>query len=243
MKTSFKILFFAALSSVLMVSCKKKDSADVSRVTNYPTFEVKGDNPMFVEKGTPYNEPGVTATENGSEIDVTTSVVGHYRGGNTLDVNTADYYTITYTATNKDGFQGSVTRDVYVAETGDLVNSISGLYTSTVVRNGTAGAAYTNMKYVLVWDNGDGTYGISDGIGAYYYIGRGYGYNYAAPAKVQANDISANDFTYIPFTVKTFGGVCTMSDMVADSATKTLSFTTVWDAGYTFEVTLNQVQF
>lgn len=244
MKSTFRIVFFTMISSLVMMSCqKKKDSEDISRVTNYPTFVVKGEDPIFVEKGTPYNEPGVIATENGKEIDVTTSVVGHYRGGKTLDVNVPDYYTITYSATNKDGFEGSVTRDVYVAETGDLVNSIAGLYTSTVVRNGSSGAAYTNMKYILIWDEGNNVYGISDGIGGYYDIGRGYGYNYAAPTTVTANDISANDFSYTTYPVKTFGGTVTMSGMKADPANNTLSFTAAWDAGYTFEVTLKQVQF
>ncbi|MBG00079.1 MAG: hypothetical protein CMI36_13875 [Owenweeksia sp.] len=228
---------------MLFTSCEKEESsANVSKVTNYPTFDMQGAATIFLEKGTPFNEPGVTATEGGEEIEVRTSVRGKYRGGNTLDENVSDYYPITYSATNKDGFEGSVTRDVYVVETGDLVNSIAGLYTSTVVRNGSSSAQYTDMEYVMVWQNSDGSYGISDGIGAYYSIGRAYGPAYRAPAKVEANDISANDFTYFPFTVGTFGGVCTMSAMVADPGANTLDFTTVWDAGYTFEVTLNQVE-
>ena len=242
---SLKSVLFLLSFGITLVSCtKEKNSEGVSRQTDYPNFTVNGSSEMFVTKGSTYTEPGVTATEGGSSIDVTSAASGNYRGGSTLDVNVDDHYVVTYSATNKDGFSGSVTRDVYVANTGDLTTSIEGLYTATVVRDGVVSPQYQDMKYVLIWKNSDGTYELSDGIGGYYAFGRGYGLGYiGAGAKVTANDISANDFSYEDFSVNTFGGTVTMSNMTVDAANKTINFASTWSFGYVFDVTLTQVQF
>jgi len=99
------------------------------------------------------------------------------------------------------------------------------------------------MEYVLVWKNTDGTYQMSDGIGGYYNIGRGYGVGYAAgPVIITANEISTNDYAPIPtFAVGAFGGVATMTGLTANPVDGTLSFSTDWDAGFTFDVTLTKV--
>lgn len=223
-------------------SCDKETTEGLSSVTNYPLITMDGDNPTFVAKGASFVDPGVMATENGAEIDVVTTASGAYRGGSTLDVNVSDWYDVTYTATNKDGFDGTAHRDVYVVETGDLVNSIEGLYTCTVIRNGTTSAQYTDMEYVLVWKKDDGTYEMSCGIGAYYQLGRGYGNGYrSGGAVIKANDISANDFEFTTFQNNGFKGDTDISTMTVDPVTKTISYTSEWAFGYTFEVVLTQV--
>ena len=232
----------------LLGACdKEKSSEGVSRVTEYPVFEVMGDEVMFHPEGTAFVDPGVSATEGGAELDVEESAVGVFKGysGTDVDGNVADHYIKSYSAENKDGFAGTATRDVWVATTGDLVSSIEGVYTSTVVRNGSASAQYTDMQYILIWKNSDGTYSISDGIGGYYDIGRAYGYAYAASGVViTATDIPNNVFSFNnPFGVGAFGGAANMKDMMVDPGAGTITFTTDWDAGYTFEVTLTQVQF
>ncbi|MFT4521668.1 MAG: hypothetical protein ACI8ZN_000605 [Bacteroidia bacterium] len=238
-----KSLAFLTLLAFAFAGCEKSTEG-ISRVTNFPDFVVNGSAKIIHQLGTPYTDAGAIATEAGSEIPVTTTHSGLYRGGNTLDGNTADEYTTTYSATNADGFAGSATRTVCVVNNGDLTTSIEGLYTSTVVRNGSTGPQYTDMGYLMIWKNADGTYQVSDGIGGYYHYGRGYGSNYIAPGLiVTANDISANDFSFSGFSVKSFGGVCETTSMTVDAAAKTVSFTTEWDAGYTFETTLTQVAF
>ena len=131
-----------------------------------------------------------------------------------------------------------------VVNNADLTTSLEGIYTSTVVRNGSASPQYTDMSYIIVWKNADGTYELSDGIGGYYNMGRGYGANYIAPGmKVTANDIATNDFTITDFGVKTFGGACAVAGFTVDAAAKTINFVTTWDVGYDFDVTLTQVAF
>ncbi|MCA0348293.1 MAG: DUF5012 domain-containing protein [Flavobacterium sp.] len=237
-----KIIITLFFLSTFLISCEKESTGGVSRVTNYPEFTLLGDDVIYVNKGNEYIDPGVIVTEGGVEIPYETTITGTFRGGTTLDTNVVDVYQIVYSATNQDGFSGSIARTVYVIENGDLTTNISGLYTSTVVRNGSSSAQYTNMEYILVWKKDNGTYEMSDGIGGYYAIGRGYGNAYTArPVIITANDIPSNSFTIPAFTVGTFGGVASMSGLTANSVNNTLSYTTIWDAGYTFVVTLTKV--
>jgi hypothetical protein len=236
-------LFFIALS---LVSCEKNvDSDNISKITYYPTFEMTGEELQIIPLGTPYTDPGIVATENGQEIPVATSVVGTIQtySGTAVNSDLANEYLINYSATNSDGFQGNAARTVWVVNTGDLVTSIEGLYTSTVVRNGAVNPQYADMSYILIYKTGDNTYEISDGIGGYYDLGRAYGPTYrATPCVVTAVDIPGNNFTYGgAFGVGAFGGSAEISGLTVDPVAKTVSFSTSWDAGYTFVVTLTQV--
>jgi len=242
MKKIIVILLMA--SGLIFTACDNApETANVSRVTNYPNFTVHGDEVIYVLKGQTYVDPGVTVTENGIEIPYEVSISGDYRGGDSIDTNIVDVYHVSYSAVNQDGFSGSASRTVIVYENSDLTTSIAGLYKSTVVRNGASLAQYQNMEYILVWSNTDGTYSMSDGIGGYYAIGRGYGVGYAAgPVTITANDIATNNYAPIPsFGVGDFGGNAVMDGLTADPGANTLSFTTVWDSGFTFVVTMTKI--
>jgi hypothetical protein len=245
-----KIFLFICTAS-LLISCSEQDTGDVSRITNFPIFEVSGDETIFVNQGEAYTDPGAIATEGGVEIEYTTSVLGKYRGGTTLDTNVPDVYQVTYTAVNQDGFNATASRTVIVYNTGDFVNSIEGLYTSTVFRNGVQGAPasnYTNIEYILIWKNGDGTYELSDGFGGWYEFGRALGAGYRAPgAKITVNNIATNSFSFGPaFTNETFGGTANITGVTANVANRTLAITVPWQADaatlYNFAYTLTQVQ-
>lgn len=243
------IIFASVVLTAFLFTACEKTTDNLSKVTNFPTFTMLGDEFILHPLGDPFTDPGCTATEGGAAITVKILVEGAYTGysGATLDPNIADDYTITYSAENSDGFEGYVTRRVIVAKTGNLVNSIEGLYTSTVTRNGAGGPQYTDMEYILIWSAGGKTYKISDGIGGYYNFGRGYGLNYIAPAEVVANDIPTNDFTFTPYSVNTFGGAVDMKSMTVDPGTKTINFKAEWAASatttYKFDVNLTQVPF
>lgn len=236
------IYILGFLSLILSQGCDVESTANISDVTNFAVITLSGDSEVLLHQGDTYVEPGATATAGGQSVEVTTSSIGTFRGGS-LDVNVPDIYTLSYSAFNADGFEASGTRKVVVAGTGDLITDLSGLYRSTIVRNGSSGAQYTDIEYVLIWENTDGTFQLSDGIGGYYMYGRGYGSAYAAAgAKVTVNGL--NNYTFGPtFSVGAFGGVAEMTEMTADPVAKTIDFTTEWDAGYTFVVHLDQVQF
>lgn len=250
MKT-IKLLTGIAVAATLIFGCREIETKNVSFITNFADFTMEGEPTMFIEVGEPYTEPGVSAEEGGEQLEVTTAISGTYFVGGVSSINTAvaDKYTINYTAFNSDGYPGKVTRTVYVVGKGDLVNDISGLYTSTVERNGESAAEYNDMEYVIIAKTGDDTYELSDAIGGYYDLGRSYGADYAASGiEIIANDISANDFT-LPsdFGVGVFGGAAEITNMTVDAVAGTIEFTTEWQADasttYTFVTTLKQVEF
>lgn len=235
-------MFFVAVTT----SCEReKESEGISRITYFPEFKISGDEIIMLNKGDNFTDPGVKAYENGVEIPVRISVKGDYFPASSLDVNNPNKYIINYEATNKDGFDGTAERIVYVISTGDLINNIEGLYISTVVRNGVQSPQYQNLKYIMIRKkSGDNVYEISDAIGGYYDLGRKYGADYRATgAQITANNIGTNDFDLGPsFGVGAFGGVANITSFTVNAAKKTITFVTEWDAGYTFEVTLTQVQ-
>jgi surface protein with Ig-like domain len=241
------------LTSALFTACDdSSNTANVSKVTNYPIITVTGDDPYFVPLGTSYVDPGAIAMEGSNEIEVVTTALGKYRGGTSLDTNVADEYQVTYTATNADGFNGLASRTVIVYKTGDLVNSIEGVYTSTVRRNGSllpaSQGSSVDMEYVYIWKNDDGTYGISDAFGGWYALGRNLGITSATQGGTIAGDIPSNTFTFPgnPLGNEYFGGVANITGLTVNPATKTLVLTSTWLAppatNYSFEVTLTQVQ-
>jgi hypothetical protein len=76
---------------------------------------------MSVVKGGIFTDPGATATEKGTPINVTTS--------GTINTNTPGLYIVTYSAVNKDGFPASTTRTVAVLSGHEVPNTdISGKY-------------------------------------------------------------------------------------------------------------------
>src|SRR5687768_11421778 len=185
------ILMSVLFLGLTLAGCDDEpEVSNISRVTFFPTFEYEGGDFAIVPCNTSYTLQPVIATENGVELTTTTTISGTFTGATSFDISVADKYVITTSAVNKDGFAGSVTRTVWVVCTGDLVTSLEGLYTSTVVRNGAASAQYTDMEYVLISKVGPNQYALSDAIGGYYAIGRAYGDAYNATGIViTANDI------------------------------------------------------
>lgn len=115
---------------VIVFSCKKDNSFNypegtvgISKITNYPTFTMTGDAYASVVKGGTYTDPGVSAKEGATDLEVTVSG----------QVNTAvpGVYDLVYSAVNKDGFAGSVTRTVAVLPSAEVAGvDVSGKYSN-----------------------------------------------------------------------------------------------------------------
>jgi hypothetical protein len=137
MKQSLLLLLSGAL---LLGSCKKdpvntEDQVGGSRVTRFPTFTLNGSQYQSIVVGSTYTDPGATAKEGETPLTVTTS--------GTVDATAVGVYNVTYSAINKDGFPGTITRTVAVlpeAETagvdisGRYQNVGSFSYTATLVK-------------------------------------------------------------------------------------------------------------
>lgn len=232
----------------LLVSCGEDTTADISRITYFPDFEISnGAQTDYVELGSAYESPTATATEGGAEIPSESAVAGLYTGATTFDVNVSDVYIFSWTAINSDGYPGGATKEVVVFETGDMVNSIAGLYEFASDRVAPAGyeETHTGMTYAMVREIAPGVFDLSHGIGGFYSNGRLYG-----PA-----------YRFGGMQVQLDGGVYTqVGDAIAvgpwagngpayvvdgtfavDAASKMISYSTDW-IGYIFDVTYTQVQ-
>ena len=248
-----KKLLICLAAVTFFSSCENdNETSGLSAITNYPVITVTGDEVMFVPVGGTFNDPGAVALEGENEIPTVVTAEGQYRGENTLNTNVADIYNISYTATNQDGFNGTETRQVVVYETSDLVTGLEGLYTSTVFRNGVQPTGnpedYTDIEYILIWQNEDGSYEFSDAFGGWYVYGRGLGVGYASQGGTfTANNIAANDFTFGPsFTNSGFGGEANITGINVDPANNQITVDVVWVASpettYNFQYVLTQVQ-
>ncbi|HEX8576889.1 MAG TPA: immunoglobulin-like domain-containing protein [Flavobacterium sp.] len=253
MKNVYKHIITGLIILTLFTSSCTNEDEIASSVTVYPEIEVSGDPTILVHQGQTYTESGVRASIGGNEVPLSTRFVGRYRRNvfnTTLNTTISDIYTAEYTAVNEEGFSRTATRQVVVANTGDLVNSIEGVYTSTVFRNGTQGSPpsnYTNIRYILIWRNDDGTYGISDAFGGWYLFGRNIPGSETPGGVIVANNIATNDFSF-PGTLTNsyFGGTANITSMTVDPVNRTIVMTTNWTTGstnYIFEARLNQVQF
>lgn len=238
------------ITSTFFMACTNVDTANVSSITYFPIITVTGANPFFVAQGSTYVDPGAVAKAGSTIVPTVTTAEGKYRGATTLDTSKTDEYLLTYSATNSDGFVGLNSRKVIVYKTGDLVNDIQGVYTSTVKRNGVFGAVtanYQNIKYIHIWKNTDGTYGISDACFGWYEYGRAFGVSYITPGgKISAVSIPTNDFTFPGTQTNSgFGGSSKITGLTVDPVAKKIVISATWITGastFLFVATLTQVQ-
>ena len=80
---------------------------DATQDTVPPVVTLNGDNPMYLFEGTPFTDPGATATDDvDGSVNVTVS--------GTVDANKAGTYTLTYSATDAAGNVGRASRTVNV---------------------------------------------------------------------------------------------------------------------------------
>lgn len=166
--------FIIAATSILLLiitstGCKKTlETEGLSRVTAYPVFDYQDIVP--VPLGGTFTPDG-SATEGGSPIDVT--VAG------TVDVNTPGIYTITYSATNSDGFDGSADQMVVVYDP-SITTDISGSYTTAITRTESDGSNPRNYSgeanITLIQP---GVFYVDCLLGGTYSIHYGYGNAYA----------------------------------------------------------------
>jgi len=238
-----KYLFFALIMGGLAFSsCQKAPTTqDLSRPTYFADFTMTGASTILVPCGSSYTEPGISAEENGTPVDVKTVVGnGTYFGSPGVDTEVSDIYHISYSAVNSDGYPGATERTVIVACNGDMAaNSIEGLYLSTTVRNN--GDTKSGLKYIVINKTGPDTYQLSHGLGGFYDLGRGYGDGYAAKG---SNITFANgEFTVSDGVLPNWGYAVTVSDFTVDAATKTITYKGTASFGSSWDVTLTQVEF
>ena len=222
----YKYLTYIGLvifTAVLISSCKKETTKDISQITYYATFDMQGDAYIILEKGTPYVEPGVTASADG--VDLPVVVEG------SVNADVPGVYYITYSAVNNDGYSAMVERKIRVIEYGFDGTDISGTYDG-IRNNKNAGGIVTITKI------GPGVYEIDDILGAYYWQGPpSYGPNYAANGMFTEN--ADGTWTSSQGYVPGWGDPTEAQDIVVDGGTITY-YALMIEADFGFDVTLTK---
>lgn len=215
-----------ALVALVMTSCGDKKSEGLSRITYYPSIQLKGDSYLVWEKGVAYEEPGYVSELNGEDVTSQVTVSG------AVDVNKSGIYTLTYTTVkNSDGFDASASRTVVVL---DSSSAIEGFYMNqaTSNRNGTA---YGKNFQVLVIDNGDGTISVDDLLGGWYCQRAGYGTKYAMSGVLGVAEDGT--LTLIDSYIPGWGDGLDSFEGKFDAATSTINFVCVYAGSLTFTET------
>ena len=219
----YGLLFFTA--SLGLTSCSKDQHTD-TRVTNYIVLTINGDQVVYVNAGDTYVDAGCKAEAAGQ--DVSDKVVTT----NPVDTKVIGPYTVTYKATNEDGFSSSANRYVYVGE--PLVGTVSpGSY-----RQNSAGTITKWSGYDIdMLTDGNGKYWVEDLLGGYYEQRAGYGSAYSMKGFLQVNADNTVDLVGGGDVAGWGDHYDDFKDGKYDPATKTISYDVVY-AGMDFNVIL-----
>ena len=219
----YGLLFFTA--SLGLTSCSKDQHTD-TRVTNYIVLTINGDEVVYVNAGDTYVDAGCKAEAAGQ--DVSDKVVTT----NPVDTKVIGPYTVTYKATNEDGFSSSANRYVYVGE--PLVGTVSpGSY-----RQNSAGTITKWSGYDIdMLTDGNGKYWVEDLLGGYYEQRAGYGAAYSMKGFLQVNADNTVDLIGGGHVEGWNDDYSDFKDGKYDPATKTISYCVVY-ASMDFNVIL-----
>lgn len=244
MKNNLYLLLLLFITTSVIFSCNKdenKETFGLSKITVYAKFNLTGGEYYFSPLGTAYTEPGVEALAGTESLPVETEVHGRFSGLSAVDANTPDQYIVQYSALNSDNLPGTATRNVFVSNTGDLVNSLEGVY--LVNCYGAGDEAYEGSYYAMIWQVAPNVYELSHAHGGRYGDGRGYGDAYLfRGATITVVDMAANNFTFTPGTAAGWGLTVTPENFVVDADSKTITFSSTLLGAYTSTVELIQVQ-
>lgn len=228
-----KIINIIGLAIIVMFASCEKETKDISYETNYPNFELEGDDPFNLPIGNDYVEPGFKAIAGGEELEVTTS--------NNIDKNTLGIYEVIYSATNVDGYTRSTTRTVAVFSPSAPSTDLSGTYVSDMVRYEADGSGPRQRPglEVNITKVGPGIFYVDDLLGGYYSIAAGYGPAYAMTGYLSLN--SDNTLTLLSSFLSGWGdSLEEFNDGMYDPSTGEITWKSIYASGRSFNVTLNK---
>ena len=225
MKKIFLYGLLLLTASVGLTSCSKDQHTD-TRVTNYIVLTINGDQVVYVNAGDTYVDAGCKAEAAGQ--DVSDKVVTT----NPVDTKVIGPYTVTYKATNEDGFSSSATRYVYVGQ------PLAGTVSPGSFRQTKAGAIVNWSGFDIdMLTDGNGLYWVEDLLGGYYEQRAGYGSAYSMKGFLQVNDDNTVDLVGGGNVEGWGNSYDDFKDGKYDPATNTISYDVVY-AGMDFTVIL-----
>lgn len=229
-KNIFYIMLLAALT-FSFTSCENNSSEGLTRITYYPVLTMQGDATMYVDKGTSFNDPGCTAELNGEDVSSQINV------NSNVNAAKSGVYTVTYSVTNEDGFSASASRTVIVTDPNDACEGVF-YTTSDSYREYSSNVAYGNNYEVIITNNDDGTYKVSDFLGGWYAQRAGYGSNYAMVGYMTVN--ADGTLSLVSSSIAGWGDSLVDFTGKFDSAAGTYTWCAEYVSSMKFNVTLTK---
>lgn len=226
-----------ALTVVVLASCNKVTTEGVTRITYYPSVSILGDATILWPQGTAFVDPGCYAEKQGEDITSQVQITG------LPDVSKPGIYTITYSATNEDGFSATAKRTVFVYDV-TLSDLESGIYTVSassyrqVIATG-ATVAYGRDFDITIIQVAPGKFYVSDLFGGWYAQRANYGANYEMNSNVRLN--SDNTFDLLDsYNNGWKDGMSAFANATYDPATQTIYWEAEYVGSYTFYQTITK---
>ncbi len=229
----YSLLFISSL--IAFAGCNEITTEDTSKITYFINYELKGDAVMVVPVGSAFSDPGVVAME--GDKDVTSSVVVD----GTVDANSIGIYTLTYSATNVDGFASSISRTVAVCDP-SIETDISGTYTlgaeSYRLYNKATKTSFSGYTCDIT-KAAPGIFFVSDFFAGYYDKRAKYGVNYAMFGYIKLN--ADNTIELLSSHINGWGdSIDKMANAVYDPAKKSIYWEVDYASAMTFYIQLNK---
>ena len=237
MKNIFKFSLVCLCTVLALAGCSEAEDGLV-KVTYYANFSLNDyDNGItLVPIGSTYKDAGCVCTE-GTE-DISSKVVT--TGADKIDTSKPGIYTVTYSATNVDGFSSTASRSVAVYDESSIARNIGKTYTVTdatyrlVTESGAkkpSSGSEIQLAYIA-----PALYYVSDFLGGYYDKGAGYGSDYAMHGYLWLkND---NSIEALSTLVNAWGDSADDVRGTYDEATSTIKLEVDYAGQMTFYVTL-----
>ena len=220
-----KIFFYGlalCLSAMTLTSCSSDEDHTDTRVTYYINLTINGDEVVYLDANSTYNDAGCKAEANGQDVSDKIII------DNPVDTKNIGPYTVTYSAVNEDGFASQAYRYVYVGTplTGAVAN---GSFRQTYNDDGSpkAQVAWSGYDIDLLTD-GNGKYWVEDLLGGYYEQRAGYGSSYSMKCYLQVNADNTVDLVGGGNVVGWSDAYDDFKDGKFDPATNTISYTVVY---------------
>lgn len=235
MKNIFIIMAFF-LTVILFTSCHDVTTDGVTEITYYPTFTLVDGSAIAVEVGQPFTDPGFVCMEGDTDISDKVKVSG------SVDTNQLGVYTLTYSATNVDGFSGSVNRQVSVYNPA-VTTDIAGSYTASdgthrLTFSSGVTTAYSGYAVNII-KMAPGIFSVSDFFGGYYDKRAGYGSAYAMTGYISLNEDNSIDLLS-SYVSGWSDGLDELDDASYDPASGTIEWGAVYAGSYSFNLILSK---
>ncbi len=106
------------------MGCDKEESANLGKITNYPTIKINGEMIVILNDGDTYTELGAVALAGTEVLPLVTE--------GKVDTSKPGVYEVDYSAKNSDGYPTTQTRTIIVLKNGPSAINLEG----TFARNG-----------------------------------------------------------------------------------------------------------